>query len=104
MQEGRQLILSLGWCSLGKTKSQTYPYCLNKLSSMTKRIHPAAKKRSQDTAQEERETVVAYYEKHKGEFKSKTDAAYRIFKQNLVSVRYSTIYTWLDKHIREIRK
>lgn len=49
-----------------------------------------------------RATVVDYYEQHKGEFQSKVDAAYRIYEQRLVPYKYSTIYTWLDRHIRKI--
>lgn len=67
-------------------------------------MHAAATKRWRDKPQEPRRIVIDYYEQHKVEFKTKTDAAYRIFEQNLVPVKYSTIYTWLDRHIRKIEK
>lgn len=63
-----------------------------------------AAKRSGDTADEQKRIVIDYYEQHKDEFTSKADAAYRIFEQNLVPGKYSTIYTWLDRHIRKIKK
>jgi len=51
-----------------------------------------------------RNAIIEYYERHKDEFKSKADAAYRIFEKRLVPVKYSTIYTWLDEHIRRRRR
>jgi hypothetical protein len=47
--------------------------------------------------------VIEYYERHKSEYANKADAAYRIFREKLVPYRYSTIYTWLDEHIRKRR-
>ena len=54
-----------------------------------------------DEAGDDKKKVIGYYENHKNEFKSKADAAYQIFERKLVSVKYSTIYTWLDKHVRK---
>ncbi len=58
---------------------------------------------SQERQQDGKATVIDYYERHKTEFGSKADAAYRIFEQKLVPYKYSTIYTWLDRHIRRIK-
>jgi hypothetical protein len=67
-----------------------------------KGVNTAAMKSPRDASQERRRIVIEYYEQHKLEFNSKVDAAYQIFEKHLVSVKYSTIYTWLDRHIRKI--
>jgi len=64
---------------------------------------PNRRPHSQERQQNGRTTVIEYYERHKTEFGSKVDAAYRIVEQKLVPYKYSTIYTWLDRHIRKIK-
>ena len=71
-------------------------------SSIPKDARAGEEKTSAVVLQDGRATVIDYYEKHKGEFQSKVDAAYRIYEQRLVPYKYSTIYTWLDRHIRKI--
>lgn len=71
---------------------------------MAKNIHATSSKETRLMLQESAKIAIEYYEYHKTEFKNKTDAAFRIFEQKLVPVKYSTIYRWLDRHIRKIKK
>lgn len=67
-----------------------------------KRIaHAPTEARSQENLKDDKKIVIAYYERHKADFKSKADAAYRTFEQKLVPYKYSTIYKWLDEYIRK---
>lgn len=73
------------------------------MKSSARRVIRTVEKNSRQLAlRSDKRIVFDYYERHKTEFRSKADAAYRIFEQNLVPVKYSTIYTWLDNYLRKM--